>query len=565
MRQLSLKWHIFLFYVLLGFIPMAAISYFAVASYTRSINTLTDDYLTQLVRQTAEQTESLGRTYFRYLDILVKFPFVQLSFHQFPSGMQLSAVQEKLELFRVNTESFDRITLFANDGHAVATTPDPTADMAPGLALGADVLLGGTAEYHHRVDLSAKPPELLLFRRVYDFQDPARSVGVVGAAVALDKLMAFARQLNPGPGIEKAVHTADGVILYREAAPGEDLNRREKAFAAPLPSLGWTMRVAVPESLLLKDVDRLASRMFLFSALVALAALAASLAASRAAVKPLIRIGEGIKIFASGNLAHRIRGIYGVETRRMADAFNTMAEELQRRQQELIQAHKMASLGLMSAGFAHEVRNPLAGIKTSAQVIGKRSHGEEIKKLADGISKEVDRLNKLVADLLQFSRPRPADRRECDLVDIIHRCLKILDYEIRKKQVRIINKVARHHVRVAPDQMVQVLINLMLNALNAVAPETGEIRLRSKVGADRAVTLILEDNGCGISGEKIAHIFDPFFSLSKEGTGLGLSVVQMLLANNDIRVDVESAEGEGTRFLMHFTDRSLPPKRGNHG
>ena len=119
MRQISLKWHIFLFYMLLGFIPMVAISYFAVVSYSRSINTLTDDYLTKLVQRIAEQTDALGHSHYKYLDILVKFPYVQLSFQQYPSGGQLGTIQEKLELFRVNTESFDRITLLANDGHIV--------------------------------------------------------------------------------------------------------------------------------------------------------------------------------------------------------------------------------------------------------------------------------------------------------------------------------------------------------------------------------------------------------------------------------------------------------------
>jgi signal transduction histidine kinase len=330
----------------------------------------------------------------------------------------------------------------------------------------------------------------------------------------------------------------------------------KKEFTAHLALLDWDIRVLVPERILLKDVNRLSGRLLAFAAFVAFVAMAVSLAASRAAIKPLVRIIDGIKEFASGNLSYRISSITGVETRRVAVAFNTMAEELQKRQGELIQADKLASLGLLSAGFAHEVRNPLAGIKTSAQVLAKRSSSAETKELAIGISKEVDRLNKLVGDLLHFSRPKPSHKKPCDLVDIINRALTILDSEVRKKNVRIINKVARHCVKVAPEQLVQVMINLVLNALAAVEPDKGVIRMDSRVSPDNKLTVTLSDNGHGIPEEKITHLFDPFFSLSKEGTGLGLSIVKLLLGNNGVRIDAESVEGEGTTFRMVFKKHS---------
>jgi len=556
-NQISLKWHIFLFYVLLGFIPMVAISYFAVVSYSQSINTLTDNYLTKLVQRIAEQTDSLGYLHFKYMDILVKFPFVQLSFQQYPSGGQLTTIQERLELFRVNTESFDRITLFANDGHIVVTTPPGSPAMKDQSPAIFDRITAGKDKYYHLVDLSRKNPKIILYKRVYDFRNSQRLVGFVGVEVDLDQFLGFVQQLNIGAKVRKTVTAGDGTVIFHSPYSTEKTSYIKKEFISYLPLLDWNISVLVPEKLLFKDVNRLSSRLLAFAALVALLAMAASLAASRIAIKPLVHIVEGIKEFASGNLNHRIKAIKGVETRRVAVAFNTMAEELQKHQEELIQADKLASLGLLSAGFAHEVRNPLAGIKTSAQVMSKRTSSEEIRKLALGISKEVDRLNKLVGDLLHFSRPRPALKKTCDIVDIINQSLKILDSEIRKKDIRIINKVARHSVILAPEQMVQVLINLILNALEAVEPETGIIQLRSQVTSGDRLTIMLSDNGRGIAKEKITHLFDPFFTFSKEGTGLGLSVVHLLLSNNDIRIDVESVEGEGTTFLMHFKSDRL--------
>jgi two-component system, NtrC family, sensor kinase len=565
MRQISLKWHIFLFYILLGFIPMMVISYFAVVSYNRSINTLTDDYLTKLVQRIAEQTDALGQIHFKYLDILVKFPFVQLSFQQFPSGGQLSTIQEKLELFRVNTESFDRITLLANDGHVVATTPSKKDSDRYPPEMAANDLVVGKNGYGHQVDLSRATPKIRLYKRVYDFRDPGRPVGVVATEVALDKFLVFTHQLDIGDGIRKTVTAGDGTMVYHEPRTTKEMRGAKKEFTAHLTLLDWDIRVLVPERILLKDVNRLSGRLLAFAAFVAFIAMAVSLAASRIAIKPLVRIIDGIKEFASGNLSYRISSITGIETQRVAAAFNTMAEELQKRQGELIQADKLASLGLLSAGFAHEVRNPLAGIKTSAQVLAKRSLSAENKDLAVGISKEVDRLNKLVGDLLHFSRPKPSNKKPCDLVDIINRALTILNSEIRKKNVRIINKVARHCVNVAPEQLVQVLINLILNALAAVEPDKGIIRMDSKVSRDNKLTVTFSDNGHGIPEEKITHLFDPFFSLSKEGTGLGLSIVKLLLGNNDIRIDAESVEGEGTTFRMVFKKHLLHAKEVHCG
>jgi len=543
---------------------MVAISYFAVVSYSRSINTLTHDYLTQLVQRIAEQTDSVGHSYLKYLDILVKYPFVQLSFSQYPLGGQFGTVQEKLELFRVNTESFDRITLYANDGRIVTDTPLGTKETIKHPTIDIQQFTANN-EKHHQVAVSDGNQKILLYQRVYDFRAPKRLMGVVVVEVAFDRFIKFIQQLNIGSEIQKTVTTGDGTIIYQEAhaAGNNDGNQRE--FTAHLPLLNWKVNVTVPDSLLLKDVNRLANRLLAFTALVALLAIGASLVVSRMAIKPLVRIIDGIKEFASGNLDFRIREIQGFETQQVAETFNAMAEELKMRQEELIQADKLSSLGLLSAGFAHEVRNPLAGIKTSAQVIAKRGLREETKNLATGISKEVDRLNKLVKDLLHFSQPQPSSKKTCDLVDIINRSLKILDSGIKEKNVKIINKVARHQITVAPEQMVQVMINLVLNALTAIESDTGIIQLHSGVSSEKGLTVTISDNGYGIPPEKLSQIFDPFFSLSKEGTGLGLSVVKLLLKNNDIKIEVESAEGEGTSFFMYFKDHLLNTEGVYHG
>lgn len=551
-KKISLKWQLVLFFIILGFIPMMIISYFAVVSYSRSINSLTDEYVSKLIQRIAEQTSSRGDIYFKYLDILVKSPFVQLSFHQYPNAGNLGTTREKLEHFRLKTDSFEGITLFANDGHILTSTPVPPSGTRYAPNTEYLIALSDQDPYQHRVELNREVPMVTFYKHVYDFRHPDRLVGLAAAKVNLDKLLGFTRQFNLGSGIQKTIMDSKGVAIYKEVSLKEEYTGVKKTFSAQVPLLNWNISFLIPERQLLEDVDHLTRQMMGFTFLVALVALTISFIISRVVIKPLLRIIDGTREFASGNLDHRIPSGFGLETRQVAMAFNTMADEIQNRQAEMIQADKLASLGLLSAGFAHEVRNPLAGIKTCAQVIGRQPVSKDVTKMAHGISTEVDRLNKIVSDLLYFSKPKPSKKLPCDLYDLVGKSLKILNSEIRKKKVKVINKTARHTVVISSEQMIQILINLLLNALAAVVPEKGLITISTMVSTDQTLGLAVQDNGHGIPEEKLSRIFDPFFSLSKKGNGLGLSVAHLLLTSNNIDIDVKSIEGEGTIFMLYF-------------
>ncbi len=551
MKNLSLKWSIFLFYLLFGLLPLGGISYLTMLSYTRTITSLTDQHVSQLLQRVAEQTDGRCYNLFKYLDLMSKFPYVQLSFLQYPHAGQRSTVQEKLELFRINTQSFDRITLYSNQGEVVATTPTRYR-AAPKPLSRNQVMRAAPYSYFHQEDLSHNPPRLLLFKRVYDYRDPDRPVGLVCAEASLKSFFAFTKELGLGPGVTKTIFNSRGMKLFEQPPPASSDPGKLREYAAALPLLDWRIMVRIPEKVLYHDVTRARFNTLAFAALVAAGALVAGLLFSRWVTRPLQTIIEGTKNFAAGNLDHRIPVSGGRETKRLAEAFNAMAKQLKERQAELVQAGKLASLGLLSAGFAHEVRNPLAGIKTSAQVLERRARSPKERGLARGISKEVDRLNQLVEELLHFARPRPSRRVPCDLAEIAERSLGLLSARIQQKGVTIHNRVGRVMVLADPDQMIQVVINLLLNALQAVEPGTGWIGLETMEAPGGRPALKISDNGQGIPRELLGRIFDPFFSVAKEGTGLGLSIVQTLLRQNGARVEVESKEGNGASFTLIF-------------
>ncbi len=538
---------------------MVVVSYFAVVSYSRSINLLTDNYLTQLVQRIAEQTDDLGVSYYNHLNLISKYPFIQLSFLRYPLGGQLPTNQEKLEHFRKNSSSFDQLTLFTNYGEIVTATPQEPNNTKHQFVMpkNGGWLADNYTDYFQTVNFSGEYPMFLMYKAVYDYRDFRRLVGYVSAEIDLTKLLSFTQQLDIEYGISKSIITDQGDVIYRENTLGETMGQHAKEFSANLPFLKWNVNIAIPRHLLLSDVNRLSLQLVGFAALVALIAATTSLLISNIVIKPVKDIINGIKEFATGNLAYRFRNIRGNETQRVAEAFNMMADDLQKRQEELVQSDKLASLGLLSAGFAHEVRNPLAGIKTASQVLAKRSSSTETKNLAVGISKEVDRLNKIVGDLLHFSRPKPTEKRVCDIYDLVDQSVTILAFEVSKKGVKIINDMQSHQVFIVPGQLIQIFINLTMNALNAVDEKNGVIRFTSRMIEDDELVVSVSDNGHGIPQEKVGRIFDPFFSLSRQGTGLGLTVVQLLLGQNDLHVNVKSNENKGTTFTLHFKGKSL--------
>jgi signal transduction histidine kinase len=437
----------------------------------------------------------------------------------------------------------------------VASAP-ANAKPQPGLELNPQQVSAlGRHDYFHLELTSKSPPHILFFKRVYDYRDPQRPVGLVSGAVPLERFVGFTKKLSLGEGIQKSIINAKQEAVFAQKAAPKARNasyEQARTYSAPVPLLDWRIVVSIPEEVLFKDVNQLKFNIFAFAAIVAFVAIAAALIYSRVAIKPLRKIIAGTKEFAAGNLDHRIELKYGVETRQLADEFNLMANQLKERERQLMEVGKLASVGLLSAGLAHEVKNPLAAIKTSAQVVHRHSQDENTRNLTQGISEEVDRLNKIVTDLLSFSPPRPSRKTKCNLAEVVDHSLGLIKAEINQKKVQVIKQVQSFYAQVDSDQMIQVLLNLLLNALAAVEPQKGEIRIESSLGQNGERVLTIADNGHGIPEEKLSGIFDPFFSLSKEGTGLGLSIVHTLLTQNEVKISVSSRVDEGTTFTLRF-------------
>lgn len=220
--------------------------------------------------------------------------------------------------------------------------------------------------------------------------------------------------------------------------------------------------------------------------------------------------------------------------------------------QRLIQEDKMETVGRLVAALAHEIRNPLTALKTFAELLPVKFDKPHFREEASRhIPAEIDRLNLLISDLLDYSRPRPPQSEECRVDELVQSTLSLFTKEIRQKGITVeMNIDDDVRVRADRSQLRQVLINLILNSLAATAPG-GHLRFSAKKIGPK-VTLLVEDDGRGMTPEEQERAFEPFFTTKRDGIGLGLYVSYQLVKENGGEITLASWPGQGTRVTLEL-------------
>ena len=230
--------------------------------------------------------------------------------------------------------------------------------------------------------------------------------------------------------------------------------------------------------------------------------------------------------------------------------------------EEIARHKRLAALGKLSSGIAHEIRNPLSSIRGLAQfVYNSFSKTDERKEDLNTIIQEVDRLNKLVVQVLDFAKLKKPNLTRFSLNDLIRKIAELLKLEIKDKQIKFSLELSPDisQIQADEDQVRQILMNVIINAIQAI-PKEGEVKIKTEkalLGGESAVKLIIKDSGIGITEKDFNQIFDPFFSTKDQGSGLGLSIVYKLIETHQGKIKVESKEGKGTKFVIF-----LPQKGG---
>jgi hypothetical protein len=239
--------------------------------------------------------------------------------------------------------------------------------------------------------------------------------------------------------------------------------------------------------------------------------------------------------------------------------FNQMVQQLRESRAEIERMHRtqmsraehLATLGELATGLAHEIRNPLAGIAGVIEIIGRDLPASSpARTVVKDVRQEIARINHIVSDLLQTARPHPPKVRKSDLNTTVEHAVMLGRQQALAKSIDITlhKDPSLAEVEHDSDQIHQVLLNLLLNALQAI-DANGKITVTVKpLGATAVVEVA--DNGRGIPADHLPNIFRPFYTTKGDGTGLGLSLARRIVEDHQGRIDVTSAVGQGTTFAV---------------
>lgn len=227
--------------------------------------------------------------------------------------------------------------------------------------------------------------------------------------------------------------------------------------------------------------------------------------------------------------------------------------EMKKLQRQVERNDKLASLGTMAAGIAHEIKNPMVSLKTFTQMMPKMFDNEEFRrKYNEIVPSQVERINDLMTALLHIGKPQKVQPAKMDINDAIREVLLLCESDRKNYDAEIIRDYEGElFVFADRSQMIQVILNLVRNALQAM-PKGGKLFVSTKLYDKDFVEIEIKDTGIGIPKENLARLFDPFFSTKEEGTGLGLSIVYKIIQEHNGRIEVESKIGEGTTFFIYL-------------
>ncbi len=417
-----------------------------------------------------------------------------------------------------------------------------------------------------------------------------RVVGVCGIDIDLSTFSAFLARLRIGRGGNiSIVENSTGHIVAHPGLSGgnpdvQEISRMNTCLAdlrassrhfgvlscgdgryftayADYPDNDWTVCITLPEAEYLQEIKAIKKTTLSLTLAAVVLASGVSYLLALTIIRPMNKLQKGIETISQGNLENRVDVNSPDMVESMAVAVNEMAASLaesrmalQRTLADLAEKEKLAALGQLTAGIAHEIKNPLGIILGSAEVMNNPQKPLEMReRAARFVIDEVARLNKTLISFLDFARPSPPRFEAGDVQLILEDTLIFCDQQLHRQKIEVRTSFLSTPptCRIDPDQIHQVFMNLILNAIDAM-PEGGLLNIAVAVESDKFLFVTLADNGRGMSDDQRRKIFEPFCSFKDAGTGLGLAVVLQILKVHQTSIRVESELEKGTVFTLAF-------------
>jgi two-component system NtrC family sensor kinase len=339
-----------------------------------------------------------------------------------------------------------------------------------------------------------------------------------------------------------------------------DGEKKVAAFA-PIPTMGWSLAVTIPSDEFRREARAIQARVIQVVSITLVFAVIGVSVLSYYLLRPVRNLVVATHRVANGDLNQEIPIQSRDELGDLTRSFNRMTKHLSLIQNELVRSEKLISLGRLSAGVAHEIRNPLNAMKGAIVYLQrKRPEDPIIQEYTELVSEEIDRLNTFVSEFLYFARQSPPKKVPTDFNGLILSVQDLFSKQALKKGIHFENHLDSllPLLPVDPHQMDQVLVNLLINAMDAMTSggvlsfSTGHVNGKPFPGSQKRVRFTLEDQGTGISNDHLKNVFDPFFSTKETGTGLGLPLSLGIVENHGGSILIMSEEEKGTVVLVEL-------------
>lgn len=381
---------------------------------------------------------------------------------------------------------------------------------------------------------------------------------VIAASSKLRKRGALTRKI-PASWItdhKNGIQTVDGAPLYRKNVMiGFD---RASGFQR-FPGFDWTTLVIKNSHRAYIPVRQMALVFLLLLTLTSAIAIGFSYLVAGRISRPIAALTNFTRRFMhEKKLPESPRPVSG-EVGELTEAFVQTVGDLDQSRADLVRASKLAVLGEMAAVMAHEIRTPIGILRSSAQMLSREPNlSAEARELTSFVESETERLNRLVSTLLDSARPPTPKLQPTDLHDIIRHCVNLLTAQADKNGIQISQSLEGPHSFVEADaeQMTQVLLNLVLNATQ-ILPHGGKVMISTREDAGKLIVAVADD-GPGIAPEEMSRVFDPFFTKREGGVGLGLAVVQQIIAAHGGEIRAGKSELGGALFTITLPMKENP-------
>jgi signal transduction histidine kinase len=299
--------------------------------------------------------------------------------------------------------------------------------------------------------------------------------------------------------------------------------------------------------------DKLRTTLILSMAAVAVVVLVLVVFVVSSILKPLRQVQEAAGSIADGTFAPLAIKNAHDEIQQVFVALNSMVSQLVNRRNQLVQAQKLSSIGTLASGIAHQLNNPLNNISTSCQILMEQEtrRDEFETRMLTNIDQETLRARDIVKGLLEFSREREYSPVPVSLAGVVRSSVRLVSSQVPSNIPITTDTPESIIIHADPHKMQEAFINLVINAVQAIEPKSGSIRISAAVDETDAM-IAVSDTGMGMSPETLERVFDPFFSTKEvgAGTGLGLYIVYGIVEKHCGSIHVESAPGKGTTFFI---------------